>query len=323
MSKHFTKGLWVSMAMAAGALAAHAQSYPAGPVTMIVPTSPGTSSDIVARALSQRLVAKWNQPVVVDNKVGASGTIGMGAVARAPADGQTILVVTNTISMISPVQKDRGWSTHDLKPVALMGTTVTALIVDPALPVKSVQDLIALAKSQPGKLNYASPGVRTPHHLYTELFKQISGTDIVHVAYKSTAGAVTDMAGGRVQLGFFPLNAVMPLVKGNKIRVLATAGEQRSPTTPDVPTFSESNIEGVQAGSWIGIFVPKNTPAGIVDKLSADITAILKTQDFQQDLLRQEVIPNYRPEGPGQLAALLQSDSARWQTVIEKAKIVD
>ena len=309
------------MALAACAFAAHGQSYPAGPVTMIVPTSPSTSSDIVARALSQRLTSKWNQPVVVDNKVGASGAIGMAAVARAPADGQTILVVTNTISMLS--SKDRSWSTSDLKPVALMGTTVTALIVDPALPVKSVQDLIALAKSQPGKLNYATPGVRTPHHLYAELFKQISGTDIVHIAYKSTAGAVTDMAGGRVQMGFFPLNAVMPLIKGNKIRVLATAGEQRSPTTPDVPTFSESNIEGVQAASWIGIFVPRNTPANIVDKLSADITLISNTHDFQQDLLRQEVVPNLRPEGPRQLATLLQNDTARWKTVIETARIAE
>lgn len=323
MRTGFRKRLCASMAVAACAFAAQAQPYPAGPVTMIVPTSPGTSSDIVARALSQRLAAKWNQPVVVDNKVGASGTIGMGAVARAPADGQTILVVTNTISMINAVQKDRNWSTSDLKPVALMGTTVTALIVDPALPVKSVQDLIALAKRQPGKLNYATPGVRTPHHLYTELFKQISGTDIVHVAYKSTAGAVTDMAGGRVQMGFFPLNAVMPLVKGNKIRVLAVAGEQRSPTAPDVPTFSEASIDGVQAGSWIGIFVPKNTPPGIVDKLSADITAISNTQEFQQDLLRQEVIPNPRPEGPRQLATLLQNDTARWKSVIETANIGD
>jgi tripartite-type tricarboxylate transporter receptor subunit TctC len=299
-----------------------ATAYPTGPITVIVPTSPSTSSDIVARAISQRLTPLWKQSVVVDNRTGASGSIGIAAVARAPADGQTVLIVTNTISMVGSLHKDLPWSSQDFEPVALLGSTVTALVVNPSLPVKNVDDLIKLAKSEPGKLNYATPGIGTPHHLYTELFKEITATDIFHVPYSSTASAVTDIAGGRAQLGFFPLNAVMPLIKGNKIRVLATAGDKRSSATPDVPTFAEAHIDGVHAGSWIGVFVPKGTPKPVIDKLSNAIIALLKTPDFQQDLLRQEVVPNAHPGGPKELGALLASDTARWKSVIDTAKIV-
>lgn len=314
--------LFLSLALFAGSWAVHAQEYPTGPVTMVVPTSPGTSSDIVARGLSARLAPLWKRPVVVDNKVGASGSIGISAVARAPADGQTILVVTNSLGMIGFLHKDLPWSVRDFEPVALMGGTITALVVNPKLPVKTVGELVELAKSKPGQINYATPGIGTPHHFYTELFKQITGVDIFHVPYSATAGAVADIAGGRAQMGFFPLNAVMPMVKAGKIRVLATVGNERAAATPDVPTFAESHIEGVQARSWIGMFVPKGTPQPIIDKISRDVSAILVKPEFQQELMKQEVVPNRHPGGPKEMGDLLTNDIARWKKVVDAAKIV-
>ncbi len=295
---------------------------PSGPVTIIVPTSVGTSADIVARALSVTLGAKWKRPVVVDNKTGASGSIGIAAVAQAPADGQTILVATNTISMLGWINKNLPWSPQSFEPVGLMGRTVTALVVNPTIGVDSLKDLVALAKAKPGQLNYATPGVGTPHHLYTELFKQTTGTEILHVPYKATAGAVTDIAGGRAQMGFFPLNSIMPLVKAHKLKLLATAGEERSPTTPDIPTFQEAGLDGVQASSWIGVFLPKGAPQPMVKRLADDLGQALASPEFREELRRQEIVPNEKFGGSSELAALLKSDTARWKTVVEQARIV-
>jgi tripartite-type tricarboxylate transporter receptor subunit TctC len=292
-----------------------------GPITIVVPTSVGTSADIVGRALSVTLSAKWKRPIVVDNKTGASGSIGIAAVAQAPADGQTILVATNTISMLGSINKNLPWSPQSFEPVGLMGRTVTALVVNPTIGANSLNELVAMAKAKPGQLNYATPGVGTPHHLYTELFKQITHTEILHVPYKATAGAVTDIAGGRTQLGFFPLNSIMPLVKANKLKLLATAGDERSPTTPDVPTFKEAGLDGVQASSWIGVFLPKATPQPVVTRLAADLGQALASAEFKEELRRQEIVPNENFGGSSELAALLRSDTDRWKTVVDQARI--
>ncbi|MEK7946184.1 tripartite tricarboxylate transporter substrate-binding protein [Pigmentiphaga sp. YJ18] len=314
-----------AVAAIVAATPAHAQhqTFPAPVVTMVVPTSAGTSSDIVARALSTRLSAKWNNSVVVDNKTGASGSIGIGYAGKAPADGNTILVVTNTISMLGAINKNLPWSPADFAPVSLMGRTVTALVVNADLPVANVKELVALAQSKPGQINYATPGVGTPHHLYTELFKLITKTDLAHVPYKATAGATVDIAGGRAQVGFFPLNSVMSLVNAKKIRILATAGDERAPLAPDAPTFKEAGIADVHASSWIGIFVPRSTPKAVVDRLSRDIQSVMADKSFQEELRRQEVVPNARPSGPAELGTLLASDIARWKDVVEKAGITE
>ncbi|VCU72323.1 Tripartite tricarboxylate transporter family receptor [Pigmentiphaga humi] len=314
-----------AMAAAVAAAPAHAQpqAFPAPVVTMVVPTSAGTSSDIVARALSTRLSGKWNNSVVVDNKTGASGSIGIGYAGKAAPDGNTILIVTNTISMLGAINKNLPWTPGDFAPVALMGRTVTALVVNADLPVSNVKELVALAQSKPGQINYATPGVGTPHHLYTELFKLITKTDIAHVPYKATAGATVDIAGGRAQVGFFPLNSVMSLVNAKKIKILATAGDERTPQAPDAPTFKEAGIADVHASSWIGIFVPKNTPQAVVDRLDRDIRSVMADKTFQEELQRQEVAPNTKLGGPAELGSLLASDIARWKDVVEKAGITE
>jgi tripartite-type tricarboxylate transporter receptor subunit TctC len=312
----------VILAFSIAAISQASAADPSGPVTIIVPTSVGTSADIIARALSVTLGAKWKRPVVVDNKTGASGSIGIAAVANAPADGQTILVATNTIGMLGSINKNLPWSPDSFEPVALMGRGVTALVVNPDIGVNSVKELVALAKSKPGQLNYATPGVGTPHHFYTELFKQITGTEIMHIPYKATAGAVTDIAGGRAQMGLFPLNSIMSLVKAGKLKLLATQGDERSPATPDVPSFKEVGLEGVQASSWMGMFLPKGTPPAIVKRLADDAGAALASPEFREELRRQEVLPNDKFGGPAEMAALLKSDTARWKRVAEEAHIV-
>ena len=302
------------------ALTAHAQAWPSKPVTLIIPTSSSSAADIVGRAIQPRLQAMWKQPIIVDNRVGASGIIGFNATARAAADGYTIMLSPNTITMLGAIYKNQTWDVEQsYDPVALMVRTISAVIVNDEAPVKSVSELVALAKSKPGQLNYASPGIGTPQHLYGELFKQITGTELVHIPYKTLAAAVTDLAGGRAEVGFLSLSAVMPLVKAGKMRVLATVGDRR--TLPDVPTFKEAGLDAVQAGSWIGAFVPKNTPRDVVARITRDFNAILQQADFQQEMLRADLITNTSGNGGPELAALVKADVARWTKVVNTANI--
>jgi tripartite-type tricarboxylate transporter receptor subunit TctC len=302
------------------ALSAQAQTWPTKPVTLIIPTSSSSAADIVGRAIQHRLQAMWKQPIIVDNRVGASGIIGFNATARAAADGYTIMLSPNTITMLGAIYKNQTWDVEQsYDPVALMVRTISAVIVNDEAPAKSVSELVALAKSKPGKLNYASPGIGTPQHLYGELFKQITGTDLVHIPYKTLAAAVTDLAGGRAEVGFLSLSAVMPLVKAGKMRVLATVGDRR--TLPDVQTFKEAGLDAVQAGSWIGAFVPKNTPKDVVARITRDFNAILQQADFQQEMLRADLITNTSGNGGPELAALIKADVARWTKVVNTANI--
>jgi len=302
------------------ALSAHAQAWPTKPVTLIIPTSSSSAADIVGRAIQPRLQAMWKQPIIVDNRVGASGIIGFNATARAAADGYTIMLSPNTITMLGAIYKNQTWDVEQsYDPVALMVRTISAVIVNDQAPVKSVSELVALAKSKPGQLNYASPGIGTPQHLYGELFKQITGTELVHIPYKTLAAAVTDLAGGRAEVGFLSLSAVMPLVKAGKMRVLATVGDRR--TLPDVPTFKEAGLDAVQAGSWIGAFVPKNTPRDVVARITRDFNAILQQADLQQEMLRADLITNTSGNGGPELAALVKADVARWTKVVNTANI--
>lgn len=301
---------------------AQAQPWPSKPVTIIVPTSSSTGADIIGRIVSRRFAVMWKQPVIVDNRTGASGTIGVGAAAKAAPDGYTILFAPNTVTMIGSIYKNMTWDVEQsFEPISLLARTVSAVVVNAELPAKSVADLIALAKAKPGQLNFASPGVGTPQHLYGELFKQIMAVDMLHVPYKTTASAVTDLAGGRAQVGFFSLSAVMPLVKAGKLRVLATVGEQRAAATPDAPTFKESGLDRVQAGSWIAAFMPRGTPREIVEHVTRDLNSLLAQPDFQQELLRADLLPNTSGGGQKELAAIVRADVVRWKKVIADGNI--
>ena len=300
----------------------HAQEWPARPVTIVVPTSSSSGSDIIGRAVSPRLGALWKQAVVVDNRLGASGAIGIGAAAKAPADGYTLLFTPNTITMLGSLYKNLGWDVEQsFEPVTLLAKTVLALVVHSEVPAKTVAELVALAKSRPGQLNYASPGIGTPQHLHGELFKQTVGADIVHVPYKTIAAANTDLAGGRTQMAFVSVSAIMPLAKAGKVRILATIGEQRTPGTPEVPTFREAGFDGLQAESWIAAFVPRGTPRAIVDRITRDLGALLANPEFQQELTRADLAPNTGGGGQKELAGIVKADVARWKKVISDGNI--
>jgi tripartite-type tricarboxylate transporter receptor subunit TctC len=194
------------------------------------------------------------------------------------------------------------------------------VVVGTSVPVKSLDQLVALAKSKPGQLNYASPGSGTPHHLRSEMFKQITGTDIVHVPYKGSAGAVVDLVGGQVQIGLFPLHSALPMVSAGKLQMLATSGERRSQWTPDVPTFRESGIKGLNDYDWVGVFLPRSTPKEVTIRLSSELLAIVAAPDVQEALTKSGIIPD--PGGPEDLSALLKKELVEWKKVIDDGRIV-
>ncbi|CAN5741149.1 tripartite tricarboxylate transporter substrate binding protein [soil metagenome] len=300
---------------------AQAQSASAKVVTIIVPTTPGTGSDIAARLLAPKLSKALGQSVVVENKTGASGTIGIAAVAKAAPDGNTILFVPNTMAMVSSLYKNLTWDpVTSFVPVARVGRMVVAAVVNPQVPAQNLGELVALAKSKPGQLNYGSPGNGTPHHLRTEQFKQITGINIVHVPYAGSAGAVTDLAGGQTQVGFFPLHSLLPLAHAGKLRMLATSGETRSSWTPDVPTFREAGITVLNDHDWVGVFVPKGTSSDLVSNLSRELQAITSAPDTQAQLAERGIIA--WPGGPDDLGGLLKKELAEWKKVIADSNIV-
>lgn len=298
------------------------QPWPSRPINFIVATSPGTASDIIARSIANRMTPIWKQPIIVENRVGAGGAIAMSSVAKAKPDGYNILFSANTITMIGALRKSIDWDVvESFTPLVLIGRTVTVAVINTDLPAKNMSEVMALAQSQPGKLNYASPGTGTPQHLFGELFKQAYGLNLVHVPYKSSAGAITDLAAGSTQIGFFALGTVMPMVKAGKLRILATSGEQRSGFIPDIPTFNEAGIGKIQASNWIGTFMPPQVPVEIVNRVTRDFIALLADASFRQELLNVELIPNTSNGGSQEFATIIKSDVARWKKVVADAKI--
>ena len=303
--------------VAAGAMA---QAPSGKTITIIVPTTAGTGSDIAARLLAPRLSKRLGQPVIVDNKTGASGAIGIGAVANATADGNTILIAPNSMAMISALNKKLPWDpVNDFAPVARLGKMLVCIVVNPSVPSNTLGQLVELAKSRPGQLNYGTPGSGTPHHLRTEMFKQLTGTNIVHVPYKGSAGAVTDLVGGQVQLGFFPLHSVLPMVNAAKLRMLATSGEVRSQWTPDVPTFRESGIKELNDYDWLAAFLPRTTPKETVARLSQEITTIFSSAEMQEELAKRGIIAN--PGSPDELTQLLKKELVEWKKIVDDGNI--
>jgi tripartite-type tricarboxylate transporter receptor subunit TctC len=290
------------------------------PVTIIVPTSTTTGPDIISRELGPRLSKRIGQPVVVENRVGASGSIGIAAAASAAPDGHTILIVPNTITMLPWLHKNLPWdAVNDFRPIGKLAVLVLTLIVNPALPANTAAELIALAKSKPGQLNYASPGNGTPQHLGFELLKQVAGIEVTHIPYKGSSGAITDLVGGQVQAGLFAVQSILPLVKAGRIRILATVGDARSPWTPDAPTFREAGLAGVDMDAWLGALAPKNTPPEIANRLTQEITSLLATDELKEALFQKGIIST--PGGSEVMAKLIRDDLTKWQRVVKRAGI--
>ena len=305
---------------------AHAQApatppaYPAKPLRVIVPFTPGTGMDILARSAGQKLSERWAQGVVIDNRAGASGNIGSEVVAKSPADGYTLMVTANTFVITPALSKSLPFDpVRDFTPVTEMAMGTMALAVHPSLPVNSVAALVKLANARPGEINYASPGAGTPQHMAAELFKIITGIQMVHVPYKGSAGAVTDLVGGQVPVMFLPLHTALPHAQAGRLRVLAQSGAQRSMVGPDYPTFDEAGVRGVDVDFWYGMLAPANLPRDVVMKLNGEIAAILRLADVRDSLRRQGLEPVTGT--PEQFAQLIRTDLAKWARVVKDARI--
>jgi tripartite-type tricarboxylate transporter receptor subunit TctC len=313
----------LTVAALCAAMTANAQSatgYPRQPIRLLVPYSPGTGIDILARSVGQELTKEWGQSVVVENKVGASGNIGTAAAAHAAPDGYTLLMNVNSHVINKSVFRDTQYDpVRDFAPVTLAAWGRLLLVVHPSTKIESLKEFISAAKANPGKLNFASPGIGTPHHIAMELFKMQTGTDLFHVPYKGTAGAVADLIGGQVQCMFLPIHVALPHVRGGRLNALGLGSPKRASSAPEIPTLAELGVKGVETDMWYGMLVPAGTPRDIVLKLNRTVGAILGNAAFRNNLAQQGL--DAATSTPEQFATLIEKDLARWAKVVEKAHI--
>ncbi|MBC8118889.1 MAG: tripartite tricarboxylate transporter substrate binding protein [Burkholderiaceae bacterium] len=305
----------VAMLGAAGTANA-ADPYPTKPVKIIFGFPAASATDVIARAIGQKLSDKWGQPVVIDNRPGAGGNLGSEIAAKQPADGYTIFfgTVANAISA-SYYSKLNYDYLKDFIPITLVATTPLVLVANNNVPVKSVKELIAYAKANPGTINFGSGGVGTSNHLAGEMFKKNTGTDLAHVAYKGTPAAYTDLMAGRVQLMFDNIVAVMPHIKSGALRPIAVTSATRSPSLPEVPTVAEAGIPGFEAVSWIGALVPAGTPKEIVDKIYTDLVAVLRTPEIKERLGQSGAVVVGNTQE--QFAAWNKNEIAKWAQAVK------
>jgi tripartite-type tricarboxylate transporter receptor subunit TctC len=295
---------------------ASAQAYPAKPIRYIVPFPPGGATDTLARAIAQKLTESMGQSVVIDNRPGAGGNIGIEAAVRSPADGYTIVTVATATVAINPtlyrnLSFDAG---KDLAPVAFIAYVPNILVVNPSVPASNLGELIAYLKANPGKVNYASPGSGNSSHLAGEMFRQRAGVEITHVPYKGDAPAFTDLVGGQVQMMFAIMVTAVPHVKSGRLKPIALAGLQRAPSLPEVPTLSESGLPGFDAGAWFGVMAPANTPKDIVGRLNAEINKALQSQEVRDRLTPLGAAPTTMT--PDQFSALIAKEREKWGKLV-------
>jgi tripartite-type tricarboxylate transporter receptor subunit TctC len=286
-------------ACALGLSAAWADDYPSKPVKIIVPFTAGSATDILARTVGQKLSELWNQPVVIDNRGGAGGTIGAAIVAKSPADGSTLLVHSAGQAVNAFIYPSLPYDTlKDFVQVAPLGGQPNVLVVAPSSGYKTVADLIADAKRRPGVLNFGSAGIGSGTHINGEKFKLAAGIDVVHVPYKGTPEALTDTMTGRIAFFFSPVSAALPLVRDGKLTALAVSSAKRSSVLPAVPTVAESGLPGFDYNLWVGMFAPAGTPTDVVEKLNRDVNRVLREADVRERMmsLGAEAMPMSAPE---------------------------
>lgn len=297
-----------------------AQNYPVKPIRLVVPTAPGGGVDALARVIGQALTTAWGQQVAVDNRGGASGIIGAEIVARAPADGHTLLITPTTFSSnVSLFKKLPYDSRRDFIPISLVSKEPNILMVHPSLPVKSVKELVALAKRRPADINFGFGGVGSSASLSGELFKLRTGVKMTGVSYKGNGPAVSALAAGEVQLMFVGLPPTLPMLKTGKLRALAVTSQERSPFLPDVPTMAEAGVPGFEVTNWIGIMAPAGTPDGIVQKISAEIVKILASPAAKERFKFYGATPD--SSTPDEFRKFLDAEIERWNQVVKASGI--
>ena len=287
---------------------------------IVVPFTPGTGMDILARTLAPHLSIAWGQPIVVDNRPGASGNLGAGLVAKAAPDGQTLLMGVNTLVINPALYTNMSYDPlKDLAPIGLCATGSFLLVASTASNIRSVDQLVKMARARPGSLDYASPGIATPHHMAMELFKLQAKVSITHIPFSGTTGAVTAVLAGDVPLMFLPVHVALAQMKSGRLVVLAAAGTHRSALAPDVPTLDELGYKGVEADLWYGMLAPAGTPRDIVTRIDADMTHALELPEVKNALGVQGM--EVSTGSPEEMAALMRRDAARWAAVVKQAGI--
>jgi tripartite-type tricarboxylate transporter receptor subunit TctC len=298
----------------------HAQPYPSKPVRFIIPFPPGGPTDIVGRLAAERLSRAWNVQVIADNRPGSGGNIGTEQCARSPADGYTMCMISIAQSISPTIYPKLGFDpVRDFAHVTLLATLPSLLVVHPSLPVKSVQELIALAKSRPGALNYASGGSGTSSHLLMEMFNQQAGIETVHVTYKGTGPALVDQLSGRIELAFSTAIAALPYVQSGRLRPIAISTLERLPTLPDVPAIAESGLPGFDGGSWQGVVMPAGTPRELVNAVNGELVKILRAPDMRERIAGMGGIP--LTNSPDEFAAFMKAEGDKWAKVAKAAKV--
>ena len=309
-----------AMALASLALPASAQEYPTHAVRIIVPFAAGGPADVYSRQLAQYLSQELKQPFVVEDQPGAGSIIGTTNVAHAAPDGYTLLAMSNTHTVNESLVPNKPFALmQDFVPIAPINYSDLVMVVHPSVPAKDLKEFIALAKAQPGKLNYASSGTGTPYHMAGELFKSMSGTDIVHVPYRGSSGARNDVLGGQVQMMFDAITTMAPNVKAGQVRALATTGAKRSSVLPDVPTVEEAGVPGYETTIWLGLMAPKGTPQAVIDKLNAGIKKAIDRTEVKELWATQGAVPMVMT--PAEFGAFLEKDIAKWANVVKTANI--
>jgi tripartite-type tricarboxylate transporter receptor subunit TctC len=317
--KKIIAGLIVALAGVAVTADAQAQAYPAKPIKIIVPYPPGGTSDILARAVGQKLSEQWGQPVIVENKPGATGNIGADFVAKSPPDGYTVLLADIGSLAIAPsvVTTLPFDPVKDFAPVAMVAYSPHLLVVHPSVPAKDAKELIALAKAKPDSLNFAVSGLGGANHLAGIDFEQRAKIKWAYIPYKGGSQALTDMVGGQAQVMFNGMLATYPFVKDGKLRALAISSAKRFPAVPDIPTVAESGMPGFETGSWQGIVAPAGTPPDVVKKLHGTVMSILSTPDMKERL--DKAGAEVRAMTPEQFGAFIKSEKERWAKVVKES----
>ncbi len=310
----------VALSLALAAMAAQGQDYPSRPVKIIVPFGAGGPADIYARFLGQRLQGPMGQAIVVENRPGAGSVVGSDAVAKSAPDGYTLLLMSNTHTVNETLLPNKPFQLmRDFVPVTPINYSDLLLVVHPSVPANNLQELIALAKSQPGKMNYASSGPGTPYHMAGELFKSMAGIDVVHVPYKGSDGARVGILGGQVQMMFDAITTMAPNVRAGKLKGFGTSGRARSSVLPETPTVSEAGVPGYESTIWLGLVAPTGTPKAVVERLNAEIRNITGNAEVKAAWGKQGATP--LSMSPGEFEQYLRDDIAKWAKVIAQAGI--
>jgi tripartite-type tricarboxylate transporter receptor subunit TctC len=314
MTRRFPR-IVIALASLLAAAQAPAQTYPTRPIRMLVPFAAGGTVDIVARLLGAKLAEELGQPLVVENKGGAGGTIAAAMLAKSPGDGYTLMMMHQGLAFNASLYSDLPYDTlRDLTPIAYVGATPNALVVTDALPVKTVQEFLAYARSNPGGIAYGSGGIGSAGHLSVELLQSLTGTKLTHVPYKGSGPAITDLISGQIQAMLLTMPAVMPYVKGGKVRAIATSGARRSPALPEVPTIAEAGVPGYEYTPWYGMFGPGTLPKERIARLNSAVNRALADAGVREKLAQQGL--EVHTMTSEQFTGIVRADVARWGKII-------